>query len=66
MKVLWKIKMLDGSIKEVSTTESDRPTPGDGKIIDGLPVTIGSNVTTPTTKKQTGYDLVAAAEEQTI
>lgn len=66
MKVLWKIKRLDGTTDDVVTEEDSAPIPGDGKILNGIPVKIGSHVTTPTSEPHTGYGIVAAAEEQEI
>lgn len=64
MKVLWKIERLDGSTMDVMTDETEAPIPGDGKILEEIPVKIGGNVTTPVTSPITGYDMVVAAKEQ--
>ena len=66
MKVLWIIDRLDGSQTRIETYESTEPVSGDGKIVGGIPVAIGSKVTTPTSGELNKHDLVIAAVEQEI
>ncbi len=65
-KVLWIIERLDGTTTRVLTEETMEPIPGDGKIIDGIPVAIISVVTTPLSGELEKHDLVVAAKEQRI
>lgn len=64
MKVLWIVERLDGSLLKLLTEETDDPISGDGKIIEGIPVAIGSKVTTPMAADLDKHDLAVAAKEQ--
>ena len=64
MKVLWIIEMKDGSIKKVVTEESADPVSGDGAIVQGIPVAVGSKVTTPMAAELDKHDVAVAAKEQ--
>ena len=66
MKVRWIIDRLDGTRVEIMTCESTEPVTGDGKIVDGIPVAIGSKVTTPLSGQHGKHDVVIAAREQQI
>ncbi|GER06668.1 hypothetical protein GCM10007972_13240 [Iodidimonas muriae] len=64
MKVLWIIDRLDGTKAKITTRESTEPVSGDGTIVDGIPVAIGSKVTTPLSGEFDKHDIVIAAKEQ--
>jgi hypothetical protein len=64
MKVLWKVKMLDGSVKDIWSKEDSNPIPGDGKFLDGIPVKICGVLTTPNLAELGHHDLAVSAEEQ--
>ena len=64
MKVLWIIDRLDGTQTRIIKEEATRPVPGDGAHINGIPVAIGSVLTTPMAGELEKYDLAVAAKEQ--
>lgn len=66
MKILWIIKRLDGSTLKIETEEKIEPITGDGKILQGVPVAIGSKITTPNLADQGKHDVVIAATEQKL
>ena len=60
MKVLWKITCKDGTKKEVTTDESSKP----GIIVvGGMRVETLDSVTTPTTGKAGGQEVIIWAKE---
>lgn len=62
-KVLWKIKLKDGTTREFTTKEKDIPAVGDGFHVNGLPVEIKEVLTTPTIGAGGGHDMAIAATE---
>lgn len=64
MKIMWIVDRLDGSQTRHFSEEGVEPVPGDGKIVDGIPIAVGSNVTTPMAGERDKHDLVVAAKEQ--
>ncbi len=64
MKILWIIKRKDGSIPKVVTDDRAEPAPGDGAIVDGIPVVVRSKLTTPMAADLDKHDVAIDAEEQ--
>jgi hypothetical protein len=64
MKVLWIIYRLDGTIARIIREQAAAPVPGDGAHIDGIPIAIGSVITTPMAGDLDQHDLAVAAKEQ--
>jgi hypothetical protein len=64
MKVLWIIDRNDGSITQIVTEEAAEPVSGDGAVVNGMPVAIGSKVTTPMASDLDKHDVAVAAKEQ--
>lgn len=64
MKVLWIIERLDGTVTQVIREQAAAPVPGDGAHVDGIPVAIGSLITTPMAGELDRHDLAVAAKEQ--
>lgn len=64
MKVLWIIKRNNGSVTKIVTEERAEPIPGDGAIVNGIPVAVGSKVTTPMAADLDKHDIAISAEEQ--
>jgi len=66
MKILWIIDRLDGSQVRHITEEAVAPVSGDGAIVEGIPVKVGSKATTPMASLAEKHDLAIAAIEQKL
>lgn len=66
MKVLWIIERIDGTKIRIVTQENTKPIPGDGHIVEGIPVAIVSTVTTPNLGELDKFDIAVEAKEQKI
>jgi len=64
MKVLWIIKRKVGSTSKFVTDETVAPTPGDGAIVDGIPVAVGPTLSTPMAGELDKHDIAVEAKEQ--
>lgn len=64
MKILWIIERKDGSTIKVITEEAAEPISGDGAVVDGIPVAVGTRVTTPRAGDLERHDVVVSAREQ--
>ena len=64
MKILWIIDRKDGSIAKIVTEEAAEPISGDGAVVNGIPVAVGSKVATLMASDLDKHDVAVAAKEQ--